>query len=80
MNHLDLNCKDVSEAVSAINKHRLANKNKWYLFGGFVNDKPVQGKAYGTWIQILRINSVDNSGCMDISVATFKAHLTQSFN
>lgn len=68
------------EFIKHINKIRLENKNKWYFYTGTVNNKHIQLKAYETWIQVLRINNVNFSSCMDISVKQFKDHISSSLN
>lgn len=66
--------------IKHINKIRLENKNKWYFYTGTVNNKQIQLKAYETWIQILRINGVNFSSCMDMSVKQFKDYILNSLN
>lgn len=63
------------EYAAHINALRLANKNKWYVWQGVVNGAQVQVKGFNTWLQIQRVNGVDYSGGMDISVKEFKLTL-----
>jgi hypothetical protein len=68
-----------SEFVTEINKLRLSNKQKWYLWGGVVDGKKVEIKAFGANIQIFRIDGVNHGGSMDASVKKFKEALAQPF-
>ena len=54
-----------------INKLRRTNKNKWYEWAGIVNNKAVVIKAYDTWLQIFRVNGIQQNTLMDISVTEF---------
>ena len=63
-----------------INKLRLNNKSSWYSYSGIVDGKNVSLKAYGTWLQIYKVNGVDYSNCMDVSVKKFKEDLQKPFN
>ena len=64
--------KDTESFIKDINKMRLANKNKWFLFQGVVNFKTVQVKCYNAWLQIYKVNY---AGLMDINVKDFKEAL-----
>ena len=68
------------EFVQTINKLRLMNKNSWYGCFVTVENKQVSIKGFGTWLQIFKINNVDYSGTMDISIKAFKNHLENSIN
>ena len=58
-----------------INKLRLQNKGNWYFRSFMHNNKPVDIKGFGTWLQIFRVNGIDYSSPMEQSVKAFKAHI-----
>ncbi len=66
------------EFISAINALRLNNKNKWYTFNDTVNNKAVQIKGFGTWLQIFNIDGVRYGNSMETSIKEFKAYLGAS--
>lgn len=66
------------EYVAHVNALRLTNKNKWYVWRGIVNDKSIDIKGFNTWLQIQRVNGIDYSGGMDISVKEFKSVLEKA--
>ena len=68
----------ISEFLIFTNKVRILNKNNWYGFKINVNGKSVSIKGFNTWLQIFKIDNVDYSGDMDISVKAFKNHLETS--
>jgi hypothetical protein len=68
------------EFCELINKLRLLNKNNWYFWSGTVEGLRVQVKGYDTWTQILDIESTRHGGTMNISVAAFKKHLSDSID
>lgn len=81
MNNFDIEEKiNVADFVKTVNKARLANKNNWYCFSGFVNGVEIKIKAYGTYLQIFKIDGVSSGGLCDISIKRFKEILTTSFN
>ena len=57
--------------IRTINTLRLQNKNEWYTWTGHVWGKYVEVKAYATWLQIMRVDTIDYGGCMDIPVKEF---------
>ena len=63
------------EFIKTVNSVRLQNKDKWYWWTGTVNGKSVELKAYNTWLQIFRIDGVNYSGQMDISVKQLKQYM-----
>lgn len=69
MNTQNLNTRDF---VKLINSLRLENKNKWYTWQGIVNNKTVFIKAYGTWLQIFKVDGLHIPAIMDIKVSEFK--------
>ncbi len=65
------------EFIKAVNALRLANKGKWYFAEYTVNGKSIQIKGYNTWLQIFRVNGINQNSIMDISVTEFKKALEQ---
>ncbi len=61
----------------AINEARKTNKNKWYTLRINQAGKTIEVKGYNTWLQILRIDGINNPSRMDISVKEFNDHLDQ---
>ena len=64
--------------VKTLNTLRLQNKDKWYTWVGTVNNKTVQIKAYGTWLQIFKVDGFIVPTCSDISVTDFKKLLSDN--
>ena len=64
--------------VKTLNALRLQNKGKWYNWVGTVNNKTVQIKAYGTWIQIFRVDGLTVPTVSEISVVDFKKLLSDN--
>lgn len=75
MNIQNLNTQ---EFVKLINSLRLENKNKWYTWQGVVNGKTVIIKAYGTWLQIFKVDGLHIPTIMDIKVSEFKTVLADN--
>ena len=73
-----MNNLSTSDFVKIINALRLANKNKWYVWIGLVNDKMVQIKGYSTWLQVFRVDNLTVPTCSDISIAEFKKVLSDN--
>ena len=48
----------VEEFVTALNKARLGNKDKWIVYRGHVNGKLVEVKSFNLLNQIIRVNGV----------------------
>ena len=77
-NYITVNEKN--EALKLINKVRLANKNKWYFIELNYNNKIYQIKAFGTWLQVFKLNlnfnpSIDYSNAMDQTIKQYKEHI-----
>ena len=72
------NFNDRNDFFKAINTLRKKSKNKWYSFSGTVNGQYIELKAFGTWLQIFRIDGIDNSHCPDLSVKRFNEILDNS--
>ncbi len=66
------------EFVMTINKLRLLNKDKWIFWAGFVNGYEVSLKSFNTWIQVINVGMVKDSGPMDCSVSEFKEFLSKA--
>ena len=64
--------------VKTLNTIRLQNKGKWYNWSGTVNNKTVQIKGYGTWLQIFKVDGLIVPTCSDISVSDFKKLLSDN--
>ena len=64
--------------VKTLNALRLQNKGKWYTWVGTVNNKTVQIKGYGTWIQIFRVDDLTIPTVSEISVVDFKKLLSDN--
>ena len=64
--------------VKTLNTLRLQNKGKWYMWTGTVNNKTVQIKAYGTWLQLFFVDGLQCGNCADRSVKDFKNDLTSA--
>ena len=55
--------------VKLYNKTRKANKNKWFtIVEPNVCGYDVKLKGYNTWIQVMHIGTLKDSGLMDVSV------------
>ena len=48
---------------------------RWYQFTGFVDGKTIVLKGFGTWLQIFKVNGIDNSNAMDQKVSEFDKHI-----
>ena len=72
-----MNTQDFIKAVNAL---RLSNKSKWYTFDGYVNNKQVQIKAYGTWLQVFKVDGLSIPTVSDVSVKDFKDCLFNAVN
>ena len=76
METLVIENKDKDEVVTAINKHRRNNSNRWYQVRVELNNFTYKIKAYGTWVQILRKEDKGNvvwntSSPMELKVKDF---------
>lgn len=79
MKHLNVGKINLPEVIHFENKFRLANKNKWYQIDAIVDNKPVNLKAYNTWLQIYRVGHINHSNCMERTVKQFKLDLMVPF-
>ena len=71
---------DTQDFIKTVNSLRLENKGKWYTFVGVVNDKSVVIKAYGTWLQVFKVDGLIVPTVSDISIKDFKEILGNSVN
>ncbi len=69
---------DTQEFITSINKLRLFNKDKWVYWHGIVNGYEVSLKSFNTWVQIITVALVQDSGPIDCSVSQFKEFLNKS--
>lgn len=73
------NYEDVNEFMADLNKLRLASKNKWFGFAGTVKKVPVIIKSYNTgYLQICRVNGIDQAPPMEMNVGTWKAFIEEA--
>jgi hypothetical protein len=70
--------RSTQQFVEMINKLRLQNKGKWYMWQGTVNNKTVKIKAYGTWLQLFFVDGLQCGNCADRIVKDFKNDLTSA--
>lgn len=71
--------ESADEHIAAMNKLRLANKNKWWNYSS--PDGSVKAKGYNTWVQRIEVTkngkTYKASTTMDAPVSKFKAELKQ---
>lgn len=63
----------------AINTLRLANREKWFFWTGDVCGRHVEVKCFNTWLQIFRIDGMQQNTTMDITPTAFKSALLAPF-
>lgn len=68
----DQNFDTVDAFVAAINKARLAHKDRWITYVGQVCGQSVVLKSFNTTLQRLRVENVNYSTPCDCSVAVWK--------
>lgn len=68
--------KNTDEFVKEINTIRLSNKDKWFTWSGMVNGYEVSLKAFNTWVQVINVGMVKESGPMDCTPKEFKQFLS----
>ena len=66
--------------IKEVNRLRKDNKNKWYWFNAEVGGKTIQLKAYGTYLQIFKVNGISYGGLCDINIKQFNETLNRPFN
>ena len=69
---------NTQDFTQTINKLRLSNKGRWYTWQGIVNGQAVALKGFGPWLQLFRVNGLEQALPMQMSVKAFKAELTQA--
>lgn len=70
---------DAIQFRDMINKMRLANRERWFQWTGEVNGKRVELKCFNTWLQIFRIDGLQQITTMDITPTAFKTALLAPF-
>lgn len=63
-----------------INDTRRGNIDRWYTFFGVVNGKEVAVKGFNTWLQIYRVDGLNQPTSMDIPVKQFNQELARPFS
>lgn len=64
--------------IKYVNQIRKENKNKWYVCTKFVDGKLVEIKAFNTWLQIFKVDGLQQDTLMDISVKQFNETLERA--
>lgn len=65
--------KTAAEFTAALNKARLANKQKWITYSGMVAGRKVEIKTFDTGhLQILRVDGINHWAGMDLKVSAWK--------
>ena len=67
--------KNTEDFIKEVNTIRLSNKDKWYSWAGMVNGYEVSLKAFNTWVQVINIGMIKESGPMDCTPKEFKQFL-----
>ena len=62
-----------------INSLRLANRERWFQWTGTVDGRRVELKCFNTWLQIFRIDGIQQNTAMDITPTAFKTALVSPF-
>lgn len=65
------------QLIKDINNLRKTNKNNWYYLSTTYNNKAIQLKGFGTWLQIFKIDNIDYSNNMDETVKQYNEHLNK---
>jgi hypothetical protein len=74
------NFNSIADFVSAINKARLENPNKWIAFVGYVQNKSVQLKNFGNgYLQIYRVDGIDYTPSLETKVSEWKKAIIRPF-
>lgn len=68
--------KNTEDFIKEVNTIRLSNKDKWYTWNGMVNGYEVSLKAFNTWVQIIHVGMIKDSGPMDCTPTEFKQFLS----
>ena len=81
MNILDYRNQNINSEsfFKLINDARKSNKNQWYGFVGAVEGKEVSLKGYNTWLQVYRVDGLNQPTISDISVKKFNEELSRPF-
>ena len=65
----------MQDFIRDFNTERRAMKDKWVVFLGTCNGKEVAIKSYNTWVQVIVIDGVRDSGPSDCNVGELNAWL-----
>lgn len=78
---LDYRNQNISQDTffKVINDTRKGNKDRWYTFVGVVNNKEVAVKGFNTWLQVYRVDGLNQPTLMDIPVKQFNQDLARPF-
>ena len=68
----------IEQFVKLANDKRKLNKNSWVFLTENVEGINVEYKAYGTWIQVMRMGFIRTGTSMNISVKAFKYFLNSA--
>lgn len=63
--------------IKRLNQLRRISKG-WYELHDYVDNQFVKVKAYKTWVQILDVDGIKDSGPMDCTVKQFNEYLNTS--
>lgn len=66
---------NTEQFIKHINTLRKTNKNNWYFFSGTVNSKKVIIKGYNLWLQVFRVDGINQDPTMEQTVKQFKETL-----
>lgn len=77
----EVNFDNAEEFVKELNKERLVNKGKWIYYVGHVSGKHVELKSYDcSYLQIFRVDGLNDVPCMDTSVTAWKNFILHRFS
>lgn len=75
------NFTDAKQFVDALNKARLENRHKWIVYVGMVCDRKVEIKTYDhTYLQIFKVDGLNDPPAMDIKVTVWKNYILERLN
>lgn len=80
MENLSLSHVTADEFSKQVNQLRKAHPDKWYTCTAIVEGKTVGLKGFNTWLQIFRVDRIQQNTLSDISVKQFIASLLEPFN
>lgn len=62
---------DKEQFLKLINNTRRKSKNKWYEFHATVEGRLITIKGFNTWLQIFKVDGIQQWSTMDCSVKQF---------